>query len=112
MVAAIAAASVAVRAAGPTFWVTSTQADLLKGESDGVSVDELGRILAGPALATTADSSRRRRSGACAWLPTAPGTPAPVATGVGARPAGRRADTLPTRRRTACMRSRSRPMAV
>ena len=55
MVAAIAAASVAVRAAGPTFWVTSTQADLLKGESDGVSVDELGRILAGPALATTAD---------------------------------------------------------
>jgi hypothetical protein len=51
----VAATGLPGRASGPSFWVSATQADFLKGQSDGVSVDDLGRLAAGPALANVAD---------------------------------------------------------
>ena len=48
---------VLLRAASPTFWVVSTQADLLKGEVDGLSIDNLGRLTLGPAVSLVAESN-------------------------------------------------------
>src|SRR4030067_892081 len=41
-------AAAILRAAGPTFWVVSTQADFLKGDVESVSIDEMGRVTLGP----------------------------------------------------------------
>ena len=38
----------AVFAAGPTFWQVSTEADLLRGEVENLSIDQYGRLTLGP----------------------------------------------------------------
>ncbi len=51
----VAIGGVMLSATGPSFWVIATQAEFLKGTSDGVSIDDLGRVTAGPTIATVAD---------------------------------------------------------
>jgi hypothetical protein len=48
IVALVAAASVAVRAAVPTFWQVSTESEFLKGEVENLSIDTYGRLTLGP----------------------------------------------------------------
>ncbi len=48
---------VLLHAATPTFWVVSTQADFLKGEADGLAIDNLGRLTLGPAVSLVAESA-------------------------------------------------------
>ena len=43
-----------LRAAGPTFWVVSTQADFLGGEVENLSIDSIGRLTLGPATTLAA----------------------------------------------------------
>ncbi len=43
-------AAVALHAAGAVTWTTATQAEFLKGQAVGVSVDEIGRVIAAPAV--------------------------------------------------------------
>ncbi len=45
---ALLGTAVALGAATPTFWQVATQADLLKGEVDNLSVDSDGRLVLGP----------------------------------------------------------------
>jgi hypothetical protein len=54
--AAIAAA-LTVQAAGPVTWTTATQAEFLKGQAIGVSVDEIGRVIAAPAISVLHDAA-------------------------------------------------------
>ena len=54
---AVLFAAVILRAAGPTFWVVSTQTDFLKGHVDAVSIDEMGRLTLGPDTTLVADTS-------------------------------------------------------
>ncbi len=42
-------AALTVNAATPTFWIVSTQSDLLKGEAEHLSIDNHGRLVLGPA---------------------------------------------------------------
>jgi hypothetical protein len=44
-----------VEAASTGFWVVATQADFLKGDTDAVSIDTVGRVTIGPALQTLGD---------------------------------------------------------
>lgn len=44
-------------ASGATTWTTSTQADFLKGQALGVSVDEIGRVVSGPAITMLTDAA-------------------------------------------------------
>jgi hypothetical protein len=44
-------------AAGARFWQVSTQADFLKGEVDGLSIDQHGRLVLGQAVTPLGDSS-------------------------------------------------------
>ncbi|MEQ1761158.1 MAG: hypothetical protein ABL986_22850 [Vicinamibacterales bacterium] len=44
-------AGLAVHAAGPTFWQISTEAELLRGEVDNLSIDSYGRLTLGPSTA-------------------------------------------------------------
>ncbi len=48
-------AAVVLSASTPRFWSASTQADVLKGEVDRLSIDEWGRLVLGPALASVHD---------------------------------------------------------
>ena len=51
----IAAGASLVRAASTGFWIVATQADFLKGDTDAVSIDTVGRVTIGPALQTLGD---------------------------------------------------------
>jgi hypothetical protein len=51
------AAAATLTASGPTTWTTSTQADFLKGQALGVSVDEVGRVISGPEIALLTDAA-------------------------------------------------------
>jgi hypothetical protein len=51
------AAAATLTASGPTTWTTSTQADFLKGQALGVSVDEAGRVVSGPDIALLTDAA-------------------------------------------------------
>jgi len=42
--------SLAAGASTPRFWLVSTQADMLKGEVDGLAVDDTGRLVLGPGV--------------------------------------------------------------
>ena len=57
--AAIAIASLVavVRAATPTFWTVSSQADFLKGDVEDLSIDSDGRVLLGPTAALVAETA-------------------------------------------------------
>lgn len=44
-------------ASSPRFWIASTQADLLKGEVERLSIDDLGRLVLGPATTTVYDAT-------------------------------------------------------
>ena len=47
----------AAHAAGARFWQVSTQADFLKGDVEGVSIDQHGRLVLGPAVTPAGDSA-------------------------------------------------------
>jgi hypothetical protein len=51
------AASIALRAAVPTFWTVSTQTDFLKGDVEGLSIDSDGRVFLGPSTALVAETA-------------------------------------------------------
>ena len=55
--AALLAASVALLAAAPTFWTVSTQADLLKGDVEDLSIDSDGRMFPGPSASLLAETA-------------------------------------------------------
>ena len=44
-------------AAGPTFWQVSTEADLLRGEVENLSIDQYGRLTLGPVSSQVYESS-------------------------------------------------------
>jgi hypothetical protein len=44
-----------VHAASTGFWIVATQADFLKGDTDAVSIDTVGRVTIGPALQALGD---------------------------------------------------------
>lgn len=46
-----------LRAAGAVTWTTATQAEFLKGQAVGVSVDEIGRVIAAPAINVLHDAA-------------------------------------------------------
>jgi len=48
---------IGVRAAGPTFWQISTEAELLRGEVDNVAIDGYGRLTLGPSTTQVYESS-------------------------------------------------------
>jgi hypothetical protein len=50
-----AAGATLVHAASTGFWVVATQADFLKGDTDAVSIDTVGRVTIGPALQALGD---------------------------------------------------------
>ncbi|OYV97562.1 MAG: hypothetical protein B7X11_06355, partial [Acidobacteria bacterium 37-65-4] len=52
--AALLAAS-ALRASGPVTWTMATQSEFLKGQAIGVSVDEVGRVIAAPSISVLHD---------------------------------------------------------
>src|SRR5919198_1440951 len=51
------AATGALRAATPTFWTVSTQADFLKGDVEDLSIDSDGRVFLGPTAARLAETA-------------------------------------------------------
>lgn len=51
------AGAVALSASGPVTWTTATQAEFLKGQAVGVSVDEIGRVIAAPAVSVVHDAA-------------------------------------------------------
>lgn len=55
--ALVALTLVAARAASPTFWRVSTQAEFLKGEVENLSIDSDGRLLLGPLTKTVHEST-------------------------------------------------------
>ena len=58
LVAIFAAAAVTgLRAAVPTFWQVATEADFLRGEVEGLSIDSYGRLTLGPVATTLYDSN-------------------------------------------------------
>lgn len=50
--AVLAVSATAMQASTPRFWLTSTQADLLKGQVERLSIDDQGRLVLGPAAST------------------------------------------------------------
>ena len=44
-------------ASGPVTWTTSTQAELLKGQSIGVAGEEIRRVVAAPAISVVHDGA-------------------------------------------------------
>ena len=46
-----------VRAATPTFWTVSTQADFLKGDVEDLSIDNDGRVFLGPSASLVAETA-------------------------------------------------------
>jgi sugar lactone lactonase YvrE len=57
LAALLACGATAVHAALPTFWQVSTEADLLRGEVENLSIDSFGRLTLGPTSATIYDAS-------------------------------------------------------
>ena len=59
LIAALCATALAatLSASGPVTWITATQVDFLKGQAIGVSVDEIGRITAAPAISVLHDAA-------------------------------------------------------
>ena len=56
--AAVLAVSASVlQASTPRFWLTSTQADLLKGQVERLSIDDQGRLVPGPNATTVFDAT-------------------------------------------------------
>lgn len=55
--AAVLITATSLFASGPTTWTISTQADFLKGQALGVSVDEVGRVIAGPEISLLNDAA-------------------------------------------------------
>ncbi|MDO8836163.1 MAG: SMP-30/gluconolactonase/LRE family protein, partial [Vicinamibacterales bacterium] len=55
--AALVAGAISLQASAPRFWQASTQADLLKGDAEQVSIDEFGRLVLGPDLRAVHDTS-------------------------------------------------------
>ena len=53
----LTAGATALRAALPTFWQVSTEADFLRGEFENLSIDSYGRLTLGPATTSVYDSS-------------------------------------------------------
>lgn len=51
------AGAISLQASAPRFWQASTQADLLKGEAEQVSIDEFGRLVLGPEVRSVHDTS-------------------------------------------------------
>ena len=51
------ALSAALAASTPTFWTVSTQADLLKGDVENLSIDSDGRMFPGPSTALLAETA-------------------------------------------------------
>src|SRR3954466_8495891 len=51
------AGAATLSASGPTTWTTSTQAEFLKGQALGVSVDEVGRVISGPEISLLSDAA-------------------------------------------------------
>ena len=56
-VAVVCCAGGALRAAVPTFWQVSTEADFLKGEVENLSIDSYGRLTLGPLVTPVYESS-------------------------------------------------------
>ena len=54
---ALCATAAGVRAALPTFWQVSTEAEFLQGEVENLSIDTYGRLTLGPATTTVYESS-------------------------------------------------------
>ncbi len=52
-----AAAAVGLHAALPTFWQVATEADFLRGDVEGLSIDSYGRLTLGPVATTVYDSN-------------------------------------------------------
>jgi hypothetical protein len=52
-----AAAWVGLSAATPTFWTVSSQAEFLKGDVEGLSIDSDGRVFPGPSASVLAETS-------------------------------------------------------
>lgn len=50
-------AAAALAAASPTFWTVSSQADFLKGEVEGLSIDSDGRVFLGPPATLLAETA-------------------------------------------------------
>lgn len=57
IVAVVVSFAVAAGASTPRFWISATQADLMKGEVDRLSIDALGRLVLGPATTTVYDAN-------------------------------------------------------
>ena len=56
--AAVLAVSASVlQASTPRFWLASTQADMLKGQVERLSIDEQGRLVLGPAVSTVFEAT-------------------------------------------------------
>src|SRR5512142_1989089 len=51
------AAAIALDAAGPVFWQTSSRTEFLKGDVEDLSVDSDGRLLIGPAMQAVCDTN-------------------------------------------------------
>lgn len=49
--------AVALSASGPVTWTMATQAEFLKGQAIGVSVDEVGRVIAAPSISVLHDAA-------------------------------------------------------
>ena len=56
-IALAVAASTVLTASTPTFWTVSTQADLLKGDVENLSIDSDGRMFPGPATSLLAETA-------------------------------------------------------
>ena len=52
-----AAAAAGLHAAVPTFWQVATEADFLRGDVEGLSIDSFGRLTLGPVTTTVYDSN-------------------------------------------------------
>jgi hypothetical protein len=52
-----AAGAAGLQAAVPTFWQVATEADFLRGEVEGLSIDSYGRLTLGPVASTLYDSN-------------------------------------------------------
>jgi len=55
--AVIAASASVLQASTPRFWLTSTQADVLKGQVERLSIDEQGRLVLGPSVTTVFEAT-------------------------------------------------------
>jgi hypothetical protein len=54
---ALAAASIGLLAATPTFWTVATQSEFLKGDVEGLSIDSDGRVFLGPSATIVAETA-------------------------------------------------------